>query len=483
MPHTQRSVAKKTKIIATISDFRCEKDFVKKLYDEGMNVVRFNTAHIGPEDASKMLDTVRAVSSNIPVLVDTKGPEVRLTNMAEEFDFATGDEFKLMGNIEGISTKECIYVNYNNFVKDVEVGLKLLVDDGELAFDIIAKDRDSITIKATNDGKFKSRKSVNVPGAHIKLPALSEKDRDFIQWAIKADVDFIAHSFVRDRDDVLAIQNILDTYNSDIKIIAKIENQIGVDNLDEILDHAYGVMVARGDLGIEIEAHKIPSIQRAMIDKCKKRKKPVIVATQMLHTMIDNPRPTRAEVSDVANAIYQRTDCIMLSGETAYGKYPVESVRTMRNIALEVEANISKEPQKDASSNVDRQIPAFLARTAVQSVKELDIASIVSDTSTGRTVRYISAFRPEKPIFGICYSDRVKRELMLSYGVFAYKMDVWEASDEFKLNALQLLLNDKIVDQDDLVLIMGGNFNPNSGVSFVDISNAKTLLANYDKKA
>lgn len=468
--------AKRTKIVATISDYRCTPEFIQNLLDEGMNVVRFNSAHITPDAADKMLKAVRSVSADIPVLIDTKGPEVRITEIKEPFEFNTGDTFTFEGNIEGVSSPDAIYVNYNNFANEISVGNKILIDDGELEFDVIDKKDGKLFCKATNSGTMKGRKSVNVPGVHVKLPSLSQKDLSFIEWAIEADVDFIAHSFVRDKHDVLDIQKLLDAKDSKIKIISKIENQVGVDNLEEILDYSYGIMVARGDLGIEIEAQKIPTIQRNMIETCIRRKKPVIVATQMLHTMIENPRPTRAEVSDVANAIYSKTDCIMLSGETAYGDYPMEAVRTMTNIAREVEASIAEKHQLDQTAAVDNEIPAFLAKTAVSAIEELDIASIVSDTFTGRTVRFLSAFRPTRPVYGICYSDRIKRELMLSYGVFPYTMDVWKTSDEFKLNALKLLLDDGKITKEDLIVIMGGNFNPNTGVSFSDISTVSTII-------
>ena len=335
--HTLNQTSKRTKIIATISDFRCEKDFIKKIYNEGVNAIRFNSAHITTEKASEMMSAVRSVTCEIPCIIDTKGFEIRLTKFDTEFNIAKGDVFEFKGNEDGLSSKECIYVNYENFVADIEVGNRILIDDGELNFKVVRKTSGSLFCEARNPGVFKAKKSVNVPGVHIKLPSLSKKDRDFITWAIKQDIDFIAHSFVRNRDDVLAIQNILDTYNSKIKIIAKIENQLDVENIDEILDCAYGIMIARGDLGIEIEAEKIPQIQRQIINKCRKRKKPVIVATQMLHTMIEHPRATKTEVSDVANAIYSGTDCLMLSGETAYGDYPMEAVKTMTKIAKEVE--------------------------------------------------------------------------------------------------------------------------------------------------
>ena len=302
---------KQTKIVATISDQRCDVDFIKQLFDAGMNVVRMNTAHASREGFEQLIANVREVSNRIGILMDTKGPEVRTTKNAEDTtEYKTGDQVKIIGNPEKETVRGCIYVTYPNFVNDLSVGAKILIDDGDLELKVT---------EVCNDATLASRKSVNVPGVRINLPSLTEKDRNNILYAIEKDIDFIAHSFVRNKQDVLDIREILNAYGSDIKIIAKIENQEGVDNIDEILEVADGIMVARGDLGIEVPQERIPGIQRILIKKCILAKKPVIVATQMLHTMINNPRPTRAEVTDIANAIYYRTDALMLSGETAYG--------------------------------------------------------------------------------------------------------------------------------------------------------------------
>ena len=297
---------KQTKIVASISDLRCEVDFIRDLFNAGMNV---------------LISNVRQVSNRIAILMDTKGPEVRTTASAEgPIDFKIGDKVQIVGNPDQETTRECISVTYKNFVHDLSVGASVLIDDGDLALTVVDKNETTLFCEVQNDATLGSRKSVNVPGVRINLPSLTEKDRNNILYAIEKDIDFIAHSFVRNRQDVLDIREILDAHNSDIKIIAKIENQEGVDNIDEILEVADGVMVARGDLGIEVAQERIPGIQRQLIKKCILARKPVIVATQMLHTMINNPRPTRAEVTDIANAIYYRTDALMLSGETAYGK-------------------------------------------------------------------------------------------------------------------------------------------------------------------
>ena len=313
---------KRTKIVATISDKRCDIDFLKELYEAGVNVVRLNTAHQTLDEAMKVVNNVRAVSDNLSLLIDTKGPEVRTTGIGTPLRVEKGETVCMSGDMDATGDK-MIHVSYGNFVQDVQVGAKVLIDDGDVEFVVKEKTQDRLVLVASNPGEIKNKKSVNVPGACMHLESLSDKDRIFIDFAIKNNLDFIAHSFVRNKEDVLQIQQILDEHNSKIKIIAKIENQEGVDHIDEILDHVYGVMVARGDLAIEIDAEKIPRIQRLIVNKCIESKKPVIIATQMLHTMIDHPRPTRAEVSDIANAVFSGTDAIMLSGETAYGDYPL----------------------------------------------------------------------------------------------------------------------------------------------------------------
>ena len=311
---------KQTKIVATISDQRCEIDFIRELFKAGMNVVRMNTAHAGREGFEKLIANVRTVSNRIAILMDTKGPEVRTTPLAAEpIPFKAGDKVQVTGCPEQPTTRECICVSYPHFVQDVQVGDHILIDDGDLEMVVTDKDDNRLYCEIQNEATLGNRKSVNVPGVRINLPSLTEKDKNNILYAIEKDIDFIAHSFVRNKQDILDIKAILDEHHSDIRIIATIENQEGVDNIDEILEVADGIMVARGDLGIEVAQERIPGIQRLLIRKCILAKKPVIVATQMLHTMINNPRPTRAEVTDIANAIYYRTDALMLCGETAYG--------------------------------------------------------------------------------------------------------------------------------------------------------------------
>ena len=322
-------------------------------------------------------------------------------------------------------------------------------------------------MEASNPGEIKDKKSINVPGVNMHLESLSDKDRKFIQFAMDNKLDFIAHSFVRNKQDVMEIQQILDEQHSNIKIIAKIENREGVNHIDEILDHVYGVMVARGDLAIEIDAEKIPLIQRYIVNKCIESKKPVIIATQMLHTMIDHPRPTRAEVSDIANAVFSGTDAIMLSGETAYGDYPLEAVKVMSRVA---EANESILPP-DANRNlvrINNEITAALARVAVRMTTMLPIKAIVVDTNSGRTARYLSAFRGGLPVYARCYDEHVMRELALSFGVRPYFSVKPHSRDEFMRDIPQVLLQNGYQPEDQ-ILVIGGSFGHVRGASFLEV--------------
>ena len=288
---------KQTKIVATVSDKRCEVEFIKRLFDAGMNVVRMNTAHLDFDGQKKIIDNVRAVSNRIGILMDTKGPEVRTTILAEPVSFRAGDRVKMVGDPNRETTHECIAVSYSEFVHDLNPGDRVLIDDGDLEMLVVEKTDGYLLCEVQNEASLGSRKSVNVPGVRINLPSLTEKDRNNILFAIEQDIDFIAHSFVRNKQDVLDIKAILDAHGSDIRIIAKIENQEGVDNIDEILEVADGIMVARGDLGIEVPQERIPGIQRVLIRKCILAKKPVIVATQIAahHDTEPAPHPCRGD--------------------------------------------------------------------------------------------------------------------------------------------------------------------------------------------
>lgn len=480
---------KHTKIIATISDRRCEVPFIEQLFEAGMNVVRLNSAHFDEEGFLNIVRNVRAVSDKIGILVDTKGPEIRTTQSLEPIELKIGDEVKVVGDPEGISSREAIYISYKNIVDEMHVGDDILIDDGELDLEVIEVASDHLLCRTKNDGVVGSRKSVNIPGVRINLPAITERDKKFIELAVKHDIDFIAHSFVRNREDVEAVQQILDELGSPIKIIAKIENQEGVDNADEILEAAYGIMVARGDLGIEVEQEKIPGIQRVLIRKAIHHKKPVIVATQMLHSMINNPRPTRAEITDIANAIYYRTDAVMLSGETAYGKYPVEAVRTMAKTAYEAEK--TKLSENDIrvpfDPDDDREVTEYLAKQAVKSSARLNVKAIMTDSHTGRTARVLAAFRGRSPIFAITTTKRLARELALSYGIMAEYLqgkgdgNTKESRRAYFVEAINRLIEKKLIEPQDRVAYLGGSFGETGGTTYLEIAEAWKILEAKEK--
>jgi len=468
---------KQTKIVATVSDRRCSIEFIRDLFENGMNVVRMNTAHMDEEGFRNIIGNSRAVSPSIAVLMDTKGPEIRTTPTVDDIkiNFETGNVVKFVGDETQLTSKELIGINYSGFVTDLNVGQNILIDDGEIEFVVTEKHNDYLLATAQNFGELGSRKSVNVPGVRINLPSLTEKDRRNVIHGINYGVDFIAHSFVRNRQDILDIQEILDAHNSPIKIIAKIENQEGVDNIDEILEVAYGVMVARGDLGIEVPQEKIPGIQRALIRKCVLAKKPVIVATQMLHSMINNPRPTRAEVTDIANAIYYRTDALMLSGETAYGKYPVEAVRTMASIALEAEK--TKMPENDIPVDIKAgDVSLFMAKQAVDTTTQLNTRAIITDSFTGRTARNVAAFRSPRPLIAICYKERLVRELALSYGVRPVFLENKGDARQYFFKGLEFLLENQFVNQEDRIAYIGGSFADGDGCSFLEVNSIDKIL-------
>lgn len=481
-------MSKKTKIVATISDLRCDVEFIRSLYNEGINVVRMNSAHMTEDGFVKVINNVRAVSKTIGIMMDTKGPEIRTTatESGEKISVKTGDKLKVIGDINVKSTPNQISVSYPSIVKDVPVGGILLIDDGETALKVIDKTNDFLSCEVQNDGTIGSRKSVNIPGVSVNLPSITEKDKNCIEIAIRNGADFIAHSFVRNKKDVLDVQAILDAHNSDIKIIAKIENQEGVDNIDEIYEHAFGVMVARGDLGIEVPQENIPGIQRLLIRKAIEYKKPVIVATQMLHTMIENPRPTRAEVADIANAVYYGTDAVMLSGETAYGKYPVEAVRTMAQVARAAEISKLEEkvipvPFKDSEYDTT----SFLAKQAVKSVSQLGVKAIITDSVTGRTARTLAAFRSKNPVYAFCSKEEVSRFLSVCYGVNArYQEDTGYTTNKHKeyfLKALKNLTEEKAISNEDTVAYLSGSFSSGGGTSFLEINNVGKVLESGDK--
>lgn len=469
---------KQTKIVASISDRRCDANFIRSLFEAGMNVVRMNTAHANEEGIKQIIKNVRSVSRHIGILIDTKGPEVRTTGCAEPIQFWEGDMVKIFGRPEMDSTHDMINLSYTNFASDVREGCHILFDDGAIDMEVMAINGPAVIAQVKNDGVLGAHKSVNVPGVHIALPTLTDKDRKNIMLAIDQDIDFIAHSFVRSAADVRAVQAILDAFNSDIKIISKIENQEGVDNIDEIIDASYGIMIARGDLGIEVPIERIPGIQREIIHKCIMAKKPVIVATQMLHTMISNPRPTRAEVTDIANAIYSHTDALMLSGETASGKYPVEAVQTMSAIAEQAEKDLSQRGVIDVPLSENCDIREFMAYSAIEATEKLGVKGIITDSTTGNTARMLAAFRGPHPVLAICYNEKLQRLLNLSYGVIPVYQKEHIGTEELFLAAVRMLRQKGYIDLDDRIAYLSGNISAGGGTKFLEINNVKEVFEN-----
>lgn len=469
---------KKTKIVATLSDFRCTEELVAKLYDAGMDVVRINSAHASQEGAARIVEMVHKVNPAIPIMLDTKGPEIRVTSIAEQYGgaiaFRSGERVEVRGTAAAEPcTRETIYMNVPTIVRDIPVGAHMLIADGEVEIRVLEKTAETLTCEFVGDGVLRSRKSVNVPGVSIDLPSVTEKDKRFIEWAVGNDVDFIAHSFVRSARDVKAVQDILDSYGSPIKIISKIENQEGLDNIDEIIEASYGIMVARGDLGVELPAEKIPSTQRMIVERCIAAKRPVIIATQMLYSMVHSPRPTRAEVNDVASAIYERVDAVMLSDETASGDYPEESVATMSRIARSIEMDEAHfAPIVDINMvSVDHEITAQVARSAVRACTNLPIRFIITDTLSGRTGRYLSAFRGRRSVLAVCYTLHAQRILALSYGV----VPILRTHDEndkyhFLIDAVDFIDQYTHLEDSDLLVSVGGSFGATRGASYVEIA-------------
>ncbi|MFX3635270.1 MAG: pyruvate kinase [Candidatus Pristimantibacillus sp.] len=414
---------RKTKIVCTIGPSSESLENTKKLIKAGMNVARLNFSHGDFEEHGNRIKNIRQANAelgtSVAVLLDTKGPEIRLGKLKEEpIELVQGEAITLTTEeILGDITR--IPVSYSNLPNDVEVGSTILIDDGLIGLTVEGINGTEILCRIVNSGQIKSRKGVNVPGVNISLPGITEKDANDIIFGIGQGIDFIAASFVRKASDVLEIRELLERHNaSHIQIISKIENQQGVDNLDEILELSDGLMVARGDLGVEIPAEEVPLVQKSMIAKCNRAGKPVITATQMLDSMQRNPRPTRAEASDVANAIFDGTDAIMLSGETAAGKYPVESVQTMARIAERAEAGLEYREIFTKQANAQQtSVTEAISQAVANSALDLKAKAIVTSTQSGFTARMVSKYRPKSPIIAVTNDEKVMRRLALIWGV------------------------------------------------------------------
>ena len=453
---------RKTKIICTLGPAVDNEDMIRALIRTGMNAARFNFSHGSHEEHLNRLNLLKSVRDSMgrPVasILDTKGPEIRIRSFeTKSISLEAGDLFTLttrevQGNVNLVS------VTYPELHKEVSAGQEILIDDGLVALKVEEIDGQDIRCTVENGGTLSANKSINIPGVHIHLPALTEKDVSDIQFGVENDFDFIAASFVRRAADVQAVREVLDRFGGqEIRIIAKIENQEGVDNIDEILEAADGIMVARGDLGVEIPAAKVPILQKQIIRKGLQAGKPVITATQMLDSMMRNPRPTRAEVSDVANAVFDGTSCVMLSGETAGGKYPLEALTAMVSIVEEAEQSIHYWRQFEKR----RVIPASnindaITHTCCLTAKDLEAKAILAATNSGRTARMICRFRPACPVAALTMHEKVRRQLAICWGVIPFLTGEVTSTDRIFSLSAEVALKERLVQNGDTVVITAG---------------------------
>jgi pyruvate kinase len=453
---------RKTKIVCTIGPVSESLDMFKKLINAGMNVCRLNFSHGDFEEHGNRIINVRQaakeLNKTVAILLDTKGPEIRTGKLKDDQKVElVQDQFITLTTEEIIGDANRVHITYADLPRDVRVGSTIL-DDGLIGLEVVEKSFTEIKCRVVNGGLLGGKKGVNVPGVKINLPGITEKDANDIIFGIEQGVDFIAASFVRKASDVIEIREILERHNAtQIQIISKIENQEGVDNLDEILEVSDGLMVARGDLGVEIPAEDVPIVQKAMIKKCNQAGKPVITATMMLDSMQRNPRPTRAEASDVANAIFDGTDAVMLSGETAAGKYPVESVLMMARIAERAESALEHREIFIRQSNAQQKtVTEAISQAVANSALDLEAKAILTSTESGYTARMVSKYRPKAPIIAVTPIDYVLRRLSLVWGVIPIKGEHCETTDELFDHAVDSSLKAGLVSLGDIVVITAG---------------------------
>ncbi|MHB7919579.1 pyruvate kinase [Staphylococcus hominis] len=455
---------RKTKIVCTIGPASESEEMLEKLMNAGMNVARLNFSHGSHEEHKARIDSIRKVSKKlgktIGILLDTKGPEIRTHDMKDGLIvLEKGKEVIVsMSQVEG--TPEKFSVTYEDLINDVQIGSYILLDDGlvELQVKDIDKDKGEVKCDILNTGELKNKKGVNLPGVKVNLPGITDKDAADIKFGIKEDIDYIAASFVRRPSDVLDIREILEQENNDnITIFPKIENQEGIDNIEEILEVSDGLMVARGDMGVEIPPESVPIVQKDLIRKCNKLGKPVITATQMLDSMQRNPRATRAEASDVANAIYDGTDAVMLSGETAAGQYPEEAVKTMRNIAISAEAAQDyKKLLSDRTKLVETSLVNAIGVSVAHTALNLNVKAIVAATESGSTAITISKYRPHSDIIAVTPSEHTARQLALVWGAYPVVKKGRKTTDDLLNNAVATAVATEKVGNGDLIIITAG---------------------------
>jgi pyruvate kinase len=452
---------KKTKIICTLGPSTDKPGILEGLLEAGMNVSRFNFSHGSHEEQGKRIQILRTASERlnkkVALLLDTKGPEIRLGKFAQgKVQLKIGQVFTLTSR-DVLGTVERASVNYKSLPEEVAAGNIILLSDGLISLHVDEVKGDEIITTVQNSGEIGDRKRVAVPGVSLNLPFLSADDKADILFGISQDMDFIAASFVQRAGDIIAIRRLLEDANAQMEIIAKIENAEGVKNIDEIIKVADGIMVARGDLGVEIPAEEVPIVQKRLIEKCNKAGKPVITATQMLESMMLNPRPTRAEASDIANAILDGTDCIMLSGETASGKYPVETLQTMARIAMRTEESLQYNAiLMSKGITLQNTTTDAISHATVQIAYELNAAAIITATEHGYTARMVSKYRPQATIIAVTPNERTIRRMMLFWGVQPVLGAATNNSDDMVQNATAKSVEQGLVKEGDLVVITAG---------------------------
>lgn len=469
---------KKTKIICTMGPNTNDKSLMRKLVENGMDIARFNFSHGDHKEQKERMDMLKSVreETGIPVaiLLDTKGPEIRtgLLKDGQKVMLEAGQTFTLTTEqLVGDETK--VSITYDGLAEDVEIGKKILIDDGLIELEVKKIIGTDIVCRVINGGELGQRKGVNVPNVPVRLPALTEKDREDIIFGVEQGVDFIAASFVRSAEGILEIKALLKECHAPyIPIIAKIENAEGIKNIDEILHCADGIMVARGDLGVEIPAHEVPYLQKWIIQKCNENYKPVITATQMLDSMIRNPRPTRAEVTDVANAVYDGTDAVMLSGETAQGKYPVEALQMMVEIVKNTESHLDYETLlSKAQENYKKNISSAIGYSSVATAASLNAKCIITPTASGATARVVSKFRPEAMVVGVSPNEETLRRMQIYRGVYPVKSLPYSTTDEICEEAINLASMKGFVETGDIVVVT-------AGIPSANVKNAREGMSN-----
>ncbi len=452
---------RRTKIVCTIGPSIDTMDMIKKLIEAGMDVARLNLSHGSSEDHIRRLEMIRNISSRIKrrvgFLYDTRGPEVRTGDLKEEFVTLKDGREIILTTEPVLGDKSRVGVTYSNLHRDLKPGGTVLIDDGLIVLEVKKISGRDIYCQILHGGKLKSYKGLNTPETKINLPAISDEDHEDIIKALEYEVDFLAASFTRNADDVLEIRRLIEEHSGSILILAKIESREGVDNFDHILEVSDGIMVARGDLGVEIPPEEVPLLQKSFIKKCNRAGKPVITATQMLDSMIRNPSPTRAEASDVANAIFDGTDAVMLSGETAIGRFPVEAVETMSSIASHTENALEyKKILQERGKSIEETVTDAISYSTCHIAQQLNADAIITATQSGHTARMVSKYKPRAPIVAVTSNRKVAGRLTLTWGVQALVCPPAKSTDDMFENAINASLQEKMINYGNLVVITAG---------------------------